>query len=98
MDMYTGYDFWAESYYDQLSDDILYEGRLAQCHARLTNRTETLDEVKEDRTHAYGLFDREREDIHKRERRNTLKLVLGTTGGAAVGIVVGTLIVFLKTQ
>ncbi len=92
--LFTGYTLWADNYIAESELEGIFELRLELCSDRLELKDETIYILQEDRDHAYDLFNQERKDKPKLERRNTIKIVLISGGTAIVGVAAGILIGF----
>jgi len=89
LQIYNGYILWADTHIAVSELEILESLRLELCSERLTIRNDAIQILSKDRDHAYTLFDMERNDKKKLEVRNTLKIVLVSTGTGVIGVAIG---------
>jgi len=98
LNIYTGYDLWAATYYSERDDDLHFQLRLDLCESRVQLTKEAITLSEQDRTFAYKQFNNSIKSIKDIEKKNKLRNILigtgSTTVGIAIGIIVG--IVFIK--
>ncbi len=92
LQIYNGYILWAETYNDVAQLEPLADMRLELCSERLALKDETIQILSDDRDHAYGLFNGERDTKTKLEASNSIKTFLVSAGTGVIGIAVGLII------
>lgn len=90
--IFIGYTLWAENYIAESEHDAILEFRLEICTDRLALKDQNIQDLKDDREHAYDLFFSERDEQSKVEVKNALKTILISTGTGIVGVAVGIII------
>jgi len=93
----VGYKLWVKNYPLRNRLDELWELKLKTVKEGYAICTESKQTLAEDRQYAYQLFFEERDAASKAETQNTLRTVLYVSGGvvvgAAIGIIIGAVIV-----
>jgi hypothetical protein len=92
--IFTGYTLWADNYIAESELEAAFEVRLEGCQLRLNLKDDNIADLKEDRDHAYDLFNQERKEIPKLKRKNTLKIIFVSGSVGIVALAGGVLIGF----
>ena len=89
LNIYVMYDFLGDEYLYNQAEIRLLGLRLEVNIERLALKDELIDILKKDREFVHETWQLDREDARKEAKRQKIQIVLFTTGGIAVGFILG---------
>ena len=98
LQIFNGYTLWADNYIANLELKTNFDSRIKICSERLIIKDKIIQNLSDDRDRAYALFNQERDDKPKLQRKNTIKIILFSGGALIVGAAAGILIGFFAGQ